>query len=636
MKLNYFLAALLVVGASSGLTSCINTDEPEGFLLLRTSKSELIKAQTAIENAKAAQELARAKYMQIQNEMEQILLDYKKLEFDQKGTLLKTEIAVSILECEAKLANAQIAKLKADEALTDALREIELAKLSLSDGEKEAITKAESFLAQKQTALNTAHSNLLGAQGELNNLMTNKDHYSLKANYKFNLAVAENDLKLKNDLIAELTELKDIPAQVAEWEKKLEEQKQVVALKLTASNKAKLLLETAVNADEYVALKKAAQIAGEKLMEIADAAPEMEEAYSYDFNADGKGALESHYEELGLNVNKSYTSFEEDVYTFKKDAKMADVLADLKDVKEAAEDILKTKYLTNHIANFNAEVANAKTAVSSAKKAYEKASTKWAEALKTYNDAVADDTATPSQKNDLISASQAAFGTLLSGPDGYVLVQPNFNEIKGADYDVASLGALGGYIGAYKAQEKAELKLLKKPALEALVSQVSSRISSYAKVVDAYNKSLEDAADAKDAADEKQSAYDAEKLNPLKLEDSYASLEHSNAVALESTIKSILSAYASDIRDLDSEKYTKEIDAEIFDAKASLYNLEAEVEYAQAMLKSFEEGKYDVNSQIELVSKRVETFKSSYDYAFDAYSRALESLNVLIAEITKE
>lgn len=42
------VATLLMAGTTATFTGCIDTDEPEGIVDLRGAKSELIKAQAAV------------------------------------------------------------------------------------------------------------------------------------------------------------------------------------------------------------------------------------------------------------------------------------------------------------------------------------------------------------------------------------------------------------------------------------------------------------------------------------------------------------------------------------------------------------------------------------------------------------
>ena len=47
-KWTYLVATLLMAGTTATFTGCIDTDEPEGIVESAGSKSELIKAQAAV------------------------------------------------------------------------------------------------------------------------------------------------------------------------------------------------------------------------------------------------------------------------------------------------------------------------------------------------------------------------------------------------------------------------------------------------------------------------------------------------------------------------------------------------------------------------------------------------------------
>ena len=53
-KWTYLVAALLVGGATTTFTGCIDNDEPASITELRGAKTELIKAKAAVQTAEAA------------------------------------------------------------------------------------------------------------------------------------------------------------------------------------------------------------------------------------------------------------------------------------------------------------------------------------------------------------------------------------------------------------------------------------------------------------------------------------------------------------------------------------------------------------------------------------------------------
>ncbi|MDR1004127.1 MAG: hypothetical protein LBL97_03860 [Prevotellaceae bacterium] len=174
----YVVVAAIVVGATPVFTSCIDNSEPEGLLELRQAKAELVRAKVAVEAAKAAKlqadaalvqaqaqvEAARVAYVQAQAAYEQAraleqqyLAEYQKLLNDAQGIendKAKAELEELIAqyadarakaEQEAQKAAAQLEldllKVKTElakqqAAYEEALKNLELAKVALTDEQK--------------------------------------------------------------------------------------------------------------------------------------------------------------------------------------------------------------------------------------------------------------------------------------------------------------------------------------------------------------------------------------------------------------------------------------------------------------------------------------------------------------------
>ncbi len=66
-KWTYLVATLLIAGTTATFTGCIDTDEPAGITELRGAKSELVKAQAAVELAKAEFKKAKVAEQELVN-----------------------------------------------------------------------------------------------------------------------------------------------------------------------------------------------------------------------------------------------------------------------------------------------------------------------------------------------------------------------------------------------------------------------------------------------------------------------------------------------------------------------------------------------------------------------------------------
>ena len=90
-KVKYLVAALLLMGATTTFTSCIDNDEPAGITELRGAKAELIKAKAVVEQARAEYILAQAEYQKALAAHEQANADYvqAKVEYEKLVNDLK-------------------------------------------------------------------------------------------------------------------------------------------------------------------------------------------------------------------------------------------------------------------------------------------------------------------------------------------------------------------------------------------------------------------------------------------------------------------------------------------------------------------------------------------------------------------
>lgn len=83
-KWTYLVAALLMGGVSTSLTSCIDNDEPAGINDLRGAKAELLRAKAAVQQALAAKEQAWAEGIIIGNQGKEIDNQIKQLDLELK------------------------------------------------------------------------------------------------------------------------------------------------------------------------------------------------------------------------------------------------------------------------------------------------------------------------------------------------------------------------------------------------------------------------------------------------------------------------------------------------------------------------------------------------------------------------
>lgn len=133
-KWTYLVAALLMGGVTTSLTSCIDNDEPAGITDLRGAKAELLRAKAKVQEAEAAYktaqvaiEEAKAAYLQEKVAQEKLETELKAAKTEAQKEKIKQQMQLRAEEFKAELLGAQTFTLKADAAYKQALIDIELA-----------------------------------------------------------------------------------------------------------------------------------------------------------------------------------------------------------------------------------------------------------------------------------------------------------------------------------------------------------------------------------------------------------------------------------------------------------------------------------------------------------------------------
>lgn len=139
-KWTYLVAALLMGGVTTSLTSCIDNEEPAGITDLRGAKAELLRAkaqvkvaEAAIKNAQAQIEQAKADYLKEKVAQEKLETDYLTAENEDKKIQLQQEAAIREQKYLQDLYNAQTAAKEAELNYQKALAQIEIALATVKD-----------------------------------------------------------------------------------------------------------------------------------------------------------------------------------------------------------------------------------------------------------------------------------------------------------------------------------------------------------------------------------------------------------------------------------------------------------------------------------------------------------------------
>ena len=139
-KWTYLVAALLVGGATTTFTGCIDNDEPAGIEQLRGAKAEFIKAKAAYESALTEIQLVKVEREKVKLEKDQVDLELKKcsLEAEQAKTAeqkayWEAEAQKRTEEFKARMFELQTLTAQAEYNNKKALMDIEVALLTMKD-----------------------------------------------------------------------------------------------------------------------------------------------------------------------------------------------------------------------------------------------------------------------------------------------------------------------------------------------------------------------------------------------------------------------------------------------------------------------------------------------------------------------
>lgn len=158
-KFNYYLAAFVFAASmSASLTSCIDTDEPEGIAALRTAKAGYINAETSLKKAEVAQQEAETALQLIENQIKEVDLAKANL-----------ELALAEVKNEKDIYDAQLsleeAKIKAQQTIDDAKYAVEAAlKANAIKRANLENTLTNPLYAATGTTLKTAYDNYVAAE----------------------------------------------------------------------------------------------------------------------------------------------------------------------------------------------------------------------------------------------------------------------------------------------------------------------------------------------------------------------------------------------------------------------------------------------------------------------------------------
>lgn len=244
-KWTYLVAALLVGGATTTFTGCIDNDEPAGIEQLRGAKAEFIKAKAAFETVLTEIQRVKIEREQVSLEADKVALDLQKLnlEKEQASTAWLKDSLQARQDTLAASLKEQLLAIQKKEADTNAdlqasLAALEVAMVTAKDeafGEaikdvKEAlagITKGESHTYGALDYLKNSNARLLKAKSDLLDFLSDNKYLEDKLNAGIDEAKAA--LATQEKVLEDMKTFAATPT--SEWNTKLAEiSKQIAAV----------------------------------------------------------------------------------------------------------------------------------------------------------------------------------------------------------------------------------------------------------------------------------------------------------------------------------------------------------------------------------------------------------------------
>lgn len=244
-KWTYLVAALLVGGATTTFTGCIDNDEPAGIEQLRGAKAEFIKAKAAYEDALTQIQLVKVEREQVALEADKVALDLQKLNLEKEqastawlkdslqarqdtlaASLKEQLLAIQKKEADtnadlqASLAALEVAMVTAkDEAFGEAIKDVKEALAGITEGELHTYGALD--------YLKDSNARLLKAKGDLLDFLSDNKYLEDKLNAGIDEVKAA--LATQEKVLEDMKTFATTPT--SEWNTKLAEiSKQIAAV----------------------------------------------------------------------------------------------------------------------------------------------------------------------------------------------------------------------------------------------------------------------------------------------------------------------------------------------------------------------------------------------------------------------
>lgn len=424
-KWTYLVAALLMGGVSTSLTSCIDNDEPAGINDLRGAKAELLRAKAAVENAEAAIKTAtaaikqaKADYAQEKVAQEKLYTDWLTAKYEDDKTALQQDAAIREQAYLQKLYQAQSAAKQAELDYQRALAQIEIALgTAKDDAYAEALqdllyTKTFTIPSYQISVNPVTHEVTINSTGSSTTTIYGLMNLSQQlANAKQELAEAiQQNLilgykfdkdALKND-VAVTVEVKK--AELAVEEKALAELKEIIGISLddfeakyqeiadkkkeAENNKTNVSIEKAKDlAENYDGKAQELKNKKEAQSEFTFDIPAAVQNDFYNIVASKAGSATGDEVAIYQNILKQATADAEGEYAFTNGMKVNTTAAIKKSIIDAVKADVEEKTEAQDVAQLEQAMKLTEEAETELKKSFDAAEKTWKAAAAAYDKA---------------------------------------------------------------------------------------------------------------------------------------------------------------------------------------------------------------------------------------------------------
>lgn len=424
-KWTYLVAALLMGGVSTSLTSCIDNDEPAGINDLRGAKAELLRAKAAVENAEAAIktataaiEQAKADYAQEKVAQEKLYTDWLTAKYEDDKTALQQDAAIREQAYLQKLYQAQSAAKQAELDYQRALAQIEIA---LGTAKDDAYAEALQDLLYNKTftipsyqisvdpvthevTINSTGSSTTTIYGLMNlsqQLANAKQELAKTIQQNLILGYKFDKDALKND-VAVTVEVKK--AELAVEEKALAELKEIIGISLddfeakyqeiadkkkeAENNKTNVSIEKAKDlAENYDGKAQELKNKKEAQSEFTFDIPAAVQNDFYNIVASKAGSATGDEVAIYQNILKQATADAEGEYAFTNGMKVNTTAAIKKSIINAVKGDVEEKAQAQDLAQREQAMKLAEEAETELKKTFDAAEKTWKDAAAAYDKA---------------------------------------------------------------------------------------------------------------------------------------------------------------------------------------------------------------------------------------------------------